>query len=873
VRRFLASAGLSAILALSACSKEQTTSAPVQYKTFPANSLGKSLKVSVLDSDHPAVNAQENSTTQSVQVEFTVQKEPLLNQEFLYGADIQYSTIHEENLNLYLQSLALGHIPARFRIAGNELQLVTDNRRLSPSDVNHPERLIARYKILSQTPAVQATETSPAIPATLTIAAGNSSVTLAELSAGLKAQGEDGSLEAFQLPSPRDHWIRSFDYIPDGSYILQQTSLVLSDGNTIEFMESIMPRSTLAPGPQFEKIAMDPDHPAGGATGIPARFRLLNGETIYEGEKAVSYAQHFDISPKLDGTPTTIDFYVTQSIPDEYLTAVGAAVEGWNRYFEMQKGIQRKVVRFKGKLPDGIALGDPRYNVINWDNRTDAGAAYESQANDPHTGVQSHSLIYLPAAWLRIGADYWRSGQFADPALDNFGKSLLSKREGAFRSPRLSCLRNIKEETLLGISGRLSREDVHTFSVEMVKQTLFHEVGHALGLGHNFKGSLAYNRSDSNPMFSTSIMDYNDYEIERSIFNSLESYQGPQLEYDRQVLSALYNHSRDIRSNDPVIPTCNDTEADQEEGGVDPLCVRYDIENDPTLSVQTAYNRVMERNIKGDVTLAEALVRAGSAAMDSELLASVKTEEDLTRFLGQVKTTLRGTLAFYLTAGKASLAKTAVTNIKSLLMFQDGILPEKYDAKQMRKRAMWGVNTTVALNQLPEFLQDSIEKVITATQVALERTPLVQNMSRERVHTVNDAVQNYLVNTVKEFEKDEKQGLPRLRAVVLKGLNRHKHVPFYFEKGFFAGTDIEANVIRLLADTAANVTNTFTERFMAVASLKTFEGRFMWSDHLIRETRESILSERENARDNKTRERVLALASLFGQNSSLLLVE
>ena len=127
-------------------------------------------------------------------------------------------------------------------------------------------------------------------------------------------------------------------------------------------------------------------------------------------------AEHFDISQTPANPTGTIDWYVTPNITDEELKPVQLAVEGWNRYFKSFNGIQRKVVRFKGRLPEGIHLGDPRYNVINWDSRLVAGAAYETQATDPSTGKQSHSLIYMPAAWLQIGFDYWKNGQYSEQA-------------------------------------------------------------------------------------------------------------------------------------------------------------------------------------------------------------------------------------------------------------------------------------------------------------------------------------------------------------------------------------------------------------------------------------------------------------------------
>ena len=182
------------------------------------------------------------------------------------------------------------------------------------------------------------------------------------------------------------------------------------------------------------------------------------------------------------------------------------AVEGWNRYFRTFQGFKRDVVLFKGRLPDGIHIGDPRYNVINWDSKRIAGAAYESQASDPDTGKQSHSLIYMPAAWLQIGDDYWKFGKTSDQsnsmakaasnsagAGGSSSSSPGNKKIGrASKKPtesRLACGRPVEDAGALATSGRLTKDEIQNFSAQLLKQTLFHEVGHALGFAHNFKGS------------------------------------------------------------------------------------------------------------------------------------------------------------------------------------------------------------------------------------------------------------------------------------------------------------------------------------------------------------------------------------------------
>ena len=189
--------------------------------------------------------------------------------------------------------------------------MIADNRRLSASDVNHPELLISRFQILSQSDT------------TLTISGADSSVFLAEVFEGTKNGGDDSLFNPAGAP-PRENWIRSFDYVSKGDYLLQQTSIVTGDGNIAEFAESIFPRSTLTPGANFQKFVMDPNSPQGMNDDFYIRFRFLPGETVYDATagtsssgdpKAVTYSSHYDLSPNADGTQGTIDWYVTPNAP------------------------------------------------------------------------------------------------------------------------------------------------------------------------------------------------------------------------------------------------------------------------------------------------------------------------------------------------------------------------------------------------------------------------------------------------------------------------------------------------------------------------------------------------------------------------------
>src|SRR5207245_1704668 len=143
---------------------------------------------------------------------------------------------------------------------------------------------------------------------------------------------------------------------------------------------------------------------------ISTRYRFLSNEQVFVPRKVdggadvrqqTSFGVHYNL-----GDTGTIEWYVTPNIPDKFMPVIKSGVEGWNRYYHAQLG--RDVMHFAGRLPDGISIGDPRYNVVNWDSVAMAGAAYESQAADSLSGIQSHSLIYLPLAWYNIGIQLWK---------------------------------------------------------------------------------------------------------------------------------------------------------------------------------------------------------------------------------------------------------------------------------------------------------------------------------------------------------------------------------------------------------------------------------------------------------------------------------
>jgi hypothetical protein len=811
---------LVAIIATSGCTNSLTTSQPLAEEAV-VKTVGEG----------PSVGP-EGSVASIVEVTLTLNRSQLFDREYLYSSDIQYSSIYNADYDLYTQSLAMSHIPARFRISGNELQLIADNEQLYPSDVNNPEQLLSRMQIIRQTSS------------TITVSGLDSRLLL-----GQRA-------ETASAPIPRDHWIRSFRFEPNGNYLLQETSVLLANGSIVEFFESVFPRGSIAPSARFEKIEMNPESPDGELTGLKARFRFLPGESTYDGERKRAFAEHFDIH-NADGTMKPIEWWVTRNIPEEYMEPVKHATESWNRYYRNFEGVRQDVVIFKGRLPADVKIGDPRYNVINWDSRRVAGAAYESQASDPLTGKQSHSLIYMPAAWLEIGESYWERAQTAAPD--------LHQRRGAFKNAHVGCMKEFVDEMRLLNSGRLAPVDPKEFGIELMKSTLMHEVGHALGLAHNFKGSLSFDRSNPRSPYSDSIMDYNHFELERAAFYDPTTADGLALEYDRQILSVLYNAGRDIRPNDRIVPVCNDDEADFNVGAVDPLCVRYDIENEPTLSVVTALRRLTDVTLPGDITLKEALERVPNRALTQSRMAAAIDQESFAQLTSDTVRLFRAPLEFYIGASRSSLGAALRTNAKSLLPFLPDVLRAQDSERLIRERIFSGIQTALQLRALPAVSLTAAQQVRDELVNRLAQTPYMVALDSTRAAAQRASLVSRFDRAISTLENDDSFGFARVQARALSALVRTPTAPLFLGEVDGVLFDFETAGLSLLKSAVLDATRTAAVRIAGTDSLVSYRGR-VGAAQVLSQVNSELRAQLTAARSMRERELLETLLGKFNRN-------
>ncbi len=155
-----------------------------------------------------------------------------------------------------------------------------------------------------------------------------------------------------------------------------------------------------------------------------------------------------------------IIYYVDNGTPEPIRSALVEGASWWNQAFEAAGFINAFQVKV---LPDTADPMDIRYNVINWVHRSTRGWSYGGGVTDPRTGEIIKGQVTLGS--LRVRQDYL------------IAQGLLAPFE----------------------KGMPADNKMMKMALERLRQLSAHEVGHTLGLMHNYASSVN-NRA--------SVMDY-----------------------------------------------------------------------------------------------------------------------------------------------------------------------------------------------------------------------------------------------------------------------------------------------------------------------------------------------------------------------------
>jgi hypothetical protein len=248
-----------------------------------------------------------------------------------------------------------------------------------------------------------------------------------------------------------------------------------------------------------------------------------------------------------------IVFWIEKSVPDEYRAAVREGILEWNKAFE--KVGFRDAIEVRQQEGEDFDPEDVNYSTFRW-IATDIGYAMGPSRANPFTGEIIDADIIFDASMVRyykgsqqlyknekgittepdspiqaarhgwtvpLSAGRTTSGSWNEKAVADDPYAASRAHLKAYRSGLCQCAAHKQSELGLALAAIAARVDLKPgdklpdeMIQQAVKETVMHEVGHTLGLRHNFKASTMLKNEQLHDLAITrkqglvgSVMDYN----------------------------------------------------------------------------------------------------------------------------------------------------------------------------------------------------------------------------------------------------------------------------------------------------------------------------------------------------------------------------
>src|SRR5262245_1043366 len=335
-------------------------------------------------------------------------------------------------------------------------------------------------------------------------------------------------------------------------------------------------------------------------------------------DQFVRYINRWDLQKadsSLDPSPPKkqIEFYIEKTVPFKYRKAIYDGIYEWNKAFEKAGFSNAIIVRQQGDRDD-MDPEDIRFNFFRWIT-SNAGFAMGPSRVNPYTGQILDADIIFDADFLTSWKQEYETFTAQTIAEMTGGEleiyNTFKERPRAifddrpFTGADCTLASGMGMQLAFGTAAILAGADAKTNEANLekliqqgLKEVTMHEVGHTLGLRHNFKGSKWQSLKDMNDpdkcngCLVATVMDYNPTNIVPKGWKQGDYYSTTLGPYDLWAIEYGYKpqsggttgEQADLKkiaakSGDPALAFATD----EDTRGIDPDpdSNRFDLGSDP----------------------------------------------------------------------------------------------------------------------------------------------------------------------------------------------------------------------------------------------------------------------------------------------------
>lgn len=249
-----------------------------------------------------------------------------------------------------------------------------------------------------------------------------------------------------------------------------------------------------------------------------------------------------------------IIYYLDNGTPEPIRSALLEGASWWNKAFEAAGFINAFQVK---KLPEGADPMDIRYNIINWVHRSTRGWSYGAAVTDPRTGEIIKGNVTLGS--LRVRQDYL------------IAQGLLAPYE----------------------NGIPADDKMLKMALQRLKQLSAHEIGHTLGLMHNYISSTQGNASVMDyPAPMVSLNTNGDLDLGNAYSNEIGEWDKVSINYGYREFAPGSDEQGELKkiisnASKNMLTFISDRDA-RSIDGLHPTAHLWDVGKDPVASLKDA---------------------------------------------------------------------------------------------------------------------------------------------------------------------------------------------------------------------------------------------------------------------------------------------